>query len=276
MKVKFSFVIAVFSLLSLFSCDGYLGSGNASLETTDDSVSYGVGVLITQNLPLVASERFAISPEHYDDFVRGVRDAFPLENSPEALAYVYGLYIGSSSLGTMQHANSMAYPDDTINRINPRLFLEATVSHFSSDTRLMERETAIAFYNEYRYRSDNDRFMQQNLTRPGVKVTPEGLQYKIAVEGSGPVAAPGDSVMCMYKGSFTNGETFESSRGHVLKLSVKDLIPGLSQALQILPEGTQAKVYIPWQLAYGASGTEGVPPYSTLVFDVDIRKVIRK
>ncbi len=275
MKRVYSSIIGVAFAIFVLSCGGYSGRENVALETLEDSVSYGVGVFFAQNLPLLVSERFGIAPEYYDDFVRGVRDAFPMENSPEALAYAYGLYIGSSSLGTMENANNISFPDDTINRINPRVFLEATVSGFDPDARLMEQKEAIAYFNEYKYRSSSDRFMAQNSMRPGVKVTAEGLQYKLEVPGSGPVASPEDSVMCVYKGTFVDGETFESSRGYALKLSVKDLIPGLSQALQILPEGSQAKVYIPWHLAYGASGTEDVPPYSTLVFDLDIRRVIK-
>ncbi|MBQ3121447.1 MAG: FKBP-type peptidyl-prolyl cis-trans isomerase [Bacteroidaceae bacterium] len=61
----------------------------------------------------------------------------------------------------------------------------------------------------------------------------------------------------------------------IAKLHVGSLIPGFAKALCMLPEGTKCKVYIPWELGYGAKGTRRIPPYSTLVFDIEVAKVIK-
>ena len=73
-----------------------------------------------------------------------------------------------------------------------------------------------------------------------------------------------------------NGNLAESSRGEVVEAVVGSLLPGLAEALTSLPVGTKCKVYIPWQKAYGTRGSKKVPPYSALVYDIELVRIVTK
>jgi putative protease len=77
------------------------------------------------------------------------------------------------------------------------------------------------------------------------------------------------------RGSFTDGRTFDSSRGKEVAFPVGGVVPGFAEALQTLPEGSKGKIYIPWQLGYGKSGNRSIPPYSVLIFDIEVMRVIK-
>ena len=136
-------------------------------------------------------------------------------------------------------------------------------------------EEAIEYSDRVIYRQASEDFMAENKTREGVVTLPSGLQYKMEVEGKGAVATANDTVSVIYRGSFPNGRTFDSSRGKEIAFPVGGVVPGFAEALQILPEGSKCKVYIPWQLGYGKSGNRSIPPYSVLIFDIEVMRVIK-
>ena len=107
-------------------------------------------------------------------------------------------------------------------------------------------------------------------------VLPSGLQYKIEQMGNGAVAGYHDIVSCVYKGTYPNGALFDTTRGEAVELEVAALVPGFAEALMTLPAGTVCKLYIPWELAYGEAGTNVVPPYSALVYDLEIKASVKK
>ena len=94
--------------------------------------------------------------------------------------------------------------------------------------------------------------------------------------GDGAVAGFYDVVSCVYKGTYPNGAVFDSSHGEAVHLEVATLVPGFAEALMTLPVGTVCKLYIPWDLAYGAEGSKVVPPYSALVYDLEIKGIVKK
>ena len=111
----------------------------------------------------------------------------------------------------------------------------------------------------------------------GVKVLPSGLQYKVIREGQGRKPGRTDSVSCNYEGRFTNGQVFDSSykRGMPAEFGVNQVIAGWTEALQLMSEGSEWELYIPYQLAYGEAGAPGaIPPCSALIFKVELIKVL--
>lgn len=120
-------------------------------------------------------------------------------------------------------------------------------------------------------------FLDKNKTQPGVKVTASGLQYIVEKEGTGKTPTPEDTVKCHYKGTLTNGEQFDSSydRGQPAEFPVKGVIPGWTEALQLMKVGGKMKLFIPPELAYGASGRPGIPPNSVLVFEVELLDIVK-
>lgn len=116
-------------------------------------------------------------------------------------------------------------------------------------------------------------FMTQNKSRKGVTTLPSGLQYEVVKEGTGATPTATSQVTVHYTGALTDGTVFDSSveRGEPASFQVNGVIPGWTEALQLMKTGAKWKLYIPSDLAYGAQGIPGtIPPNSVLVFDVEL------
>lgn len=258
------------------SCSQPVGNADVALLSGGDSISYAVGRYMAQDIQQVAYEQLKVDKAYTDEFVRGIRDAYPADNSSKELAYSYGKYIGAQAEVMLNRAHKLLYGNDSTKSIDRKLFLEAIIASLYGSEHAMSTHDAVSYYNKFKYRAKSEQFMVDNASRPGVISLPEGLQYKINVMGSGAPATTNDTVCCIYKGTFVNGRTFDSSRGIVAKLHVGSVVPGLSQALSLLPKGSVAKVYVPWHLGYGAEGNSYVDPYSTLVYDIEVVDIKRK
>ena len=103
-------------------------------------------------------------------------------------------------------------------------------------------------------------------------VTESGLQYKIRTLGDGPRPSPRSKVKVHYNGMLMNGVEFDSSynEDEPVQLSLKRVIKGWQEGIQLMPAGSTYTFLIPPELAYGEKGTNGIPPNSTLIFDVDL------
>ena len=242
-----------------------------SLITEHDSISFATGVFMAEDLGQIAI-RLGIDSTCFEDFVRGIRDGYPSGEDKKALAYSQGLHIGSRAQNMLEQAHKLLYNGDTAKRLNREHFISGVIATINDSEKI---NGAIAYFNRYKYKSESDKFILDNGTRSGVVSLPSGLQYKMAQLGNGEIATPFDTVRCIYKGTLPNGRTIETSYGAIIKLHAGSLIPGLSEALCMLPEGSKCKVYIPWQLGYGERGNKIVPPYSPLVFDIELIEVIR-
>ena len=119
-------------------------------------------------------------------------------------------------------------------------------------------------------------YLEKNKSAAGVKVTASGLQYIVEKEGTGKMPNAKDSVKCHYKGTLTNGEQFDSSydRGQPAEFPVGGVIPGWTEALQMMKVGGKMKLFIPPELAYGPAGRPGIPPNSVLLFEVELVDVV--
>ena len=128
-----------------------------------------------------------------------------------------------------------------------------------------------------RNRAEGEAFLAENKKKSGVVVLPSGLQYEVLTEGKGKKPAATDRVQCHYHGTLINGEVFDSSieRGEPAVFGVSKVIPGWVEALQLMPEGSKWRLFIPSDLAYGENGAGGkIAPNSTLIFDVELLKVL--
>ena len=116
-------------------------------------------------------------------------------------------------------------------------------------------------------------FLAENAKREEVVVLPSGLQYEVIVAGSGAIPTATDQVKVHYHGTLIDGTVFDSSidRGESIVFGVNQVIPGWTEALQLMPVGSEWKVYIPYDLGYGTRGSgPDIKPFSTLVFDVKL------
>lgn len=121
-------------------------------------------------------------------------------------------------------------------------------------------------------------FLAANGERKEVKTLASGLQYEIMKEGNGDKPKATDKVVCHYHGTLIDGTVFDSSvrRGEPATFPVNGVIQGWVEALQLMPVGSKWKLYIPYNLGYGARGAgESIPPYATLIFEVELLSIVK-
>ena len=119
-------------------------------------------------------------------------------------------------------------------------------------------------------------FLTANKEAEGVVELPEGIQYQILKEGSGPRPGIHDSVKAHYRGALLDGTEFDSSfkRNQPFTAPLKALIKGWQIVVPLMPEGSTWRLWIPSDLAYGDAGTGGIPGGATLLFDIELIKVL--
>ncbi len=120
-------------------------------------------------------------------------------------------------------------------------------------------------------------YLDANAKKPGVIVTKSGLQYEVLQEGTGKSPKATDTVRCHYEGRLLDGTVFDSSykRSQPADFGLGQVIPGWTEGVQLMKEGAKYRFTIPYLLAYGEQGAgASIPPFSTLVFDVELIKVL--
>jgi FKBP-type peptidyl-prolyl cis-trans isomerase FklB len=126
---------------------------------------------------------------------------------------------------------------------------------------------------------EGEAFLAANGKKEGVKTTSSGLQYKVLKSGTGATPKPTDSVKVHYHGTLLDGTVFDSSvdRGDPVTFGVGDVIPGWTEALQLMKVGDKWQLFIPSKLAYGdKSAGPKITPNSTLIFDVELLAIVTK
>lgn len=121
-----------------------------------------------------------------------------------------------------------------------------------------------------------DSFLKDNAMKEGVVTLPSGLQYRVIKQGEGISPERTDQVTVHYRGTLVDGTEFDSSykRNQPSTFPVNRVIPGWTEALQLMREGDQWQLFIPSNLAYGPRGNSSIGPNKTLIFDVELIKVI--
>ena len=120
-------------------------------------------------------------------------------------------------------------------------------------------------------------YLEENGKREGVITTKSGLQYEVLTEGTGKSPKATDKVRCHCEGRLTDGSVFDSSyqRGEPADFGLNQVIAGWTEGVQLMKEGAKYRFHIPYLLGYGERGAgASIPPYATLVFDVELIKVL--
>lgn len=122
-------------------------------------------------------------------------------------------------------------------------------------------------------KKEGEKFLAENKNKPGVQTLPSGLQYKILTAGNGPKPSSNDTVTVNYRGTLLDGTEFDSSykRAQPATFKVTGVIPGWTEALQLMPVGSKWQVFIPSELAYKERGSgANIGPHATLIFEVEL------
>ncbi len=201
----------------------------------------------------------------------------------DKLSYALGHNIGHQLIG-MGLQKSLNIDDfaaavaDILQGNTPKMSHEEVhevLEHYFAE--LEERQQAEAAERGKAAKGEGEAFLAENKKRAGVVTTPSGLQYEIVKEGTGRQPKASDTVRCHYEGTLIDGTVFDSSyrRGMPAEFSLRQVIAGWTEGVQLMKEGSIFKFYIPYNLAYGERGAGAdIPPYAALIFKVELINVL--
>ncbi len=210
------------------------GEKDVKLETQKDSISYSIGLSVGKNL---TRDSITVSP---DAFLRGVMDA----------------------------------GRDSAARLMSDAQVQSCIMAFQDSMRKKQEEMARVAGEEQM--TKGAALLAENAKKPGVVTLPSGLQYRVITEGKGKKPTEKSTVTTHYRGRLIDGKEFDSSfkRGQPAQFAVTGVIRGWTEALQLMKEGSKWELYIPPDLAWGASGSGGViPPNATVIFELELISV---
>ena len=218
---------------SLVACEQG-GESKVALTNNIDSVSYSIGMSIAQNL-----EKGGLKDLDVNLLSSGLKDL-------------------------MDSTSDLHIQESEINGILQAYYMK------KQEVKVEEEKQEFEVNIE-----EGAKFLEENKAKEGIVVTESGLQYEVitAAEGDKPLAT--DKVTVHYHGTLLDGTVFDSSvdRGEPASFPVNGVIMGWQELLQLMPAGSKYKVYIPYDLAYGERGAGSIPPYSTLIFEVELLEI---
>jgi FKBP-type peptidyl-prolyl cis-trans isomerase FklB len=177
------------------------------------------------------------------------------------------------------------YKSQGVKNINTVYLSKAVNDVLSGKNVLFNDETANQIMNRYMFQLQAEKvkpaidsgkvFLETNKKRPGVKTTASGLEYEVITEGSGERPTINDSVTCNYRGTLIDGTEFDNSylRGQPITFSLRGVIAGWTEGLQLMTVGSKYKFYVPYKLGYGEFENGPIPGGSTLIFEVELLAV---
>jgi len=206
-----------------------------------------------------------------------------LKHQKDKISYIIGLDIGSN------------FKKQSID-IDPDILLKGMKDALAGKKAALSeeeiRETKAAFQKEMKAKQEEiakklgeknkkegEAFLAENKKKEGVKTLPSGLQYKVIKAGKGKKPNLTDTVKTHYKGTLIDGTEFDSSyrRGQPATFSVNGVIPGWTEALQLMEEGAKWQLFIPSHLAYGDRGAGHIiGPNATLIFEIELISIEEK
>jgi len=121
-------------------------------------------------------------------------------------------------------------------------------------------------------------FLAENAKKPGIKITPSGMQYEVLVEGNGPKPSEDSIVKVHYEGKLADGTVFDNSydRQEPVIFPLNEVITGWSEGLQLMNVGGKYRLYIPSEIGYGSQDYGPIPAYSTLIFTVEFIGIVSR
>jgi FKBP-type peptidyl-prolyl cis-trans isomerase len=148
--------------------------------------------------------------------------------------------------------------------------MQSTLKAFQKE--FAAKQQAIRAQEAVKNKADGEAFLAANKKNDGVITLPDGLQYLVITNGSGPTPSPEDRVSVNYRGTLIDGTEFDSSykRGQPAEFPVTAVIHGWTEALEKMNVGSKWKLFIPSDLAYGERGRPGIPPNAVLIFDLEL------
>ena len=251
--------------------------------------SYAFGIAQTNGLMGYLVQRMGIDTTYIDSFLAGFDTPEMDEDSKRMKAYIAGKEI-------RQQVESQIVPqvnkqiNDSVDLLDKARFIEGFRAAITGNTAITLDSAQIVankqmeYYNkvkmEAKYgknRTDGEAFLAANAKKDSVKTTASGLQYKVLVAGTGETPAATDKVKVNYEGTLIDGTVFDSSykRNQPATFACNQVIKGWTEALTMMPVGSKWVIYVPQELGYGAREAGKIPPFSTLIFTVELLEIVK-
>lgn len=253
------------------------------LTTTSDTVSYAAGLAATQGLLPYLERQLHVDTAYLADFVRGYKEAIAKANDPAYVAYIAGTNIAGQAANQIL-PNITRSLEGSPDSIQAALFHEGFLAGVQQDTSIIGNEHAAQLIQERvkevqdkknaAYKAENEQWLKDNASKPGVVTLPSGLQYKVLKTGTGAKPTKDQTVEVIYEGKTIDGNVFDATSRHngqkTDKFRCDQVIKGWTEALTSMNVGSKWEIYIPQELAYGERQAGQIKPYSTLIFTVEL------
>ncbi len=290
---KVLFIAAVAIATGLSSC---AQAPKAELKTEIDSLSYAIGLSRSQQGLTQFLEQQGVDSAQYSNFLKGVLEGAKSADISEKMAYSVGMQIGQMiAVNWYEDINRSLFGNDSTKTINKEDMLAGFFAGVTGKGRAMDPIIASTYTDDKmksvkeasllerfgENKAAGEKFLEENKAKEGVVTTESGLQYKVITEGKGQVPTSTDRVKVHYKGTLIDGTEFDSSYSRKDKdgnpqpstFRANQVIKGWTEALTMMPIGSKWELYIPQELAYGSQDTGTIPPFSTLIFEVELLSI---
>ena len=262
-----------------------------SLKSDVDTLSYAIGMSQSQGLMDYLANAKGVDTTYIAEFLQGVNDGANAADDKKKAAYFAGIEIGQQIANNMMKGlNYNLFGDDSTQTVSLNNFMAGFVSGVTGKNSKMTvaeaDSTAQVLFERIKAKSqekqfgankaEGEKFLAANAKKEGVKTLPCGVQFKVLKEGNGATAADTSIVVVNYEGRLLDGTVFDSNKSHgdePATFRVGQVIKGWQEALKAMPAGSEWEIYIPQELAYGANQQGNIPPFSTLIFKVELVEV---
>ena len=242
--------------------------------------SYAAGVAQSASLAQFLAQRSGVDSAHIKDFVEGLSKEVSADEAAELRALLASIDIKKQMPQIVQSMNQQATGKGDTTYVDAAIFLKGLTegllktNTLSADSATKIEQQQYDYYTQ-QLKTRNADFLKNYAKQPGVKSTPSGLLYKVIREGAGAMPTDTSEVEVNYEGKLVDGTVFDSSykRGQTATFAVDQVIKGWSEAVKLMKVGAEYEVCLPYEIAYGERGTRGIPPYSTLIFKIELKGI---
>ncbi|MGM9675040.1 MAG: FKBP-type peptidyl-prolyl cis-trans isomerase [Bacteroidaceae bacterium] len=253
-----------------------------------DTFSYAYGKANTQGLKQYLSQRMGIDTTYMDDFMKGFGQLALTEADKKEKARLAGIEIRTQLENQILPAANKQIDDSVQVLVRERFvegfrdgIMQANMYITMDSTQKLVRKQMDYYHSvkmEKKYganRLAGEEFLKLNAKKDSVQTTPSGLQYKVITMGTGEKPQPTQKVKVNYEGRLIDGTVFDSSlkHGKPVTFPCNQVIKGWTEALCMMPVGSKWELYVPQQLAYGDREQGKIPPFSALVFTVELLSI---
>ena len=296
--------------LAAAACIAFTSCGKRSLKANInnevDTLSYTLGMVEApepEQLSNYLAQNHSDSA-YVDEFLKGVRDGMLNIDDKKKMAYQLGLSVGTRfMMNDIANVERMIFSEDSTQHINIRNFLAGfngmvhNRSQLKIDGKVVDREmaqkiTQDKYQQAYKrqlekqyaeHRKANEAFIDSIGKQAGVSKADKGVLYKVLTEGKGEMPKLNQVVEIKYEAKVMDGTVFDATAMHrtesdsyaVMEIAnnSRGIAPGLAEALVKMPVGSKWIVYVPWQQAFGEMGSRSFPPYTAVIYEVELLSV---